>query len=403
MSRATFWSRQWKSWNQTKTCRPRAQRRTAARLEALEQRLNLAAVLVVETIDAYWFIDEASLAPAASADELWGGELSGSAGIDDIGLGLPKSVSPTASNGGTLTAAQAGLTDSLLAELWITEPDFFYEDVLAVTFYSDASMDALIDSGLYDGSSSADSFSNSDLLAGDVLGNAGFTTDDQQGLFIEPLTVANKSNESSSAVALNRNDTESSDVFAAARAEVASWSQRLEAESLMQVRSSRAVADDAWAAVIGQSRSIAASNTSPEVLPPSSRDDALRASALSLTDSATSAPQETVAVRETTKLESFIAKFPSLGFGGSRSSLLRFVRGSEGAHAANVSEGDDPTTDDPTTDDANDSLSYSQWASLFGAVSLFGASQWRTSNSDRRERPMTPFRAKDSGKRPVAR
>ena len=405
MSRATFWSRQWKSWNQTKTRRPRAQRRTAARLEALEQRLNLAAVLVVETIDAYWFIDEASLAPAASADELWGGELSGSAGVDDIGLGLPKSVSPTASNGGTLTAAQAGLTDSLLAELWITEPDFFYEDVLAVTFYSDASMDALIDSGLYDGSSSADSFSNSDLLAGDVLGNAdfasnnaGFTTDDQQGLFIDPLTVANKSNESRSAVALNRNDTESLDVFAAARAEVASWSQRLEAESLMQVSGSRAVADDAWAAVIGQSRNIAASNTSTEVLPPSSRDDALRASALSLAVSATNSSQETVAVREATKLESFIAKFPSLGFGGSRSSLLRFVRGSEGAHAANVSEGDDPTTDD-----ANDSLSYSQWASLFGAVSLFGASQWQTGNSDRREKPVTPFRAKDSGKRPVAR
>lgn len=398
MSPALFWSSQWQNWSRTRTRRPRAQRPAAFRLETLEQRLNLAAVLVVETIDAYWFIEEASLAQTASADELWGGELSGSAGGDDIGLGLPKSVSPAASNGGTLTATQAGLTDSLLAELWNTEPDFFYEDILAVTFYSDASMDALIDSGLYDGSSSADSFSNSDLFAGDVLGNAGFTTDDQQDLFIEPLTAANKSNESSSAVALNRDDTESSDVFAAARAEVASWSQRLEAESLMQVSGSRAVADDAWAALVGQSHSIVASNAPTEVLPPSSRDDALRASALSLAVSATNSSQETVAVREATKLESFFAKFPSLGFGGSRSSLLRLVRGSEGAHAANASNGDGPTTDD-----ANDSLSYSQWASLFGAVSLFGASQWRTGNSDRRERPVSPFRAKDSGKRPVAR
>ena len=339
MSRSSFWLCPWHSWTRTWTRRQRAQRRTAFRLEALEQRLNLAAVLVVETIDAYWFIEETSLAPAASSDELWGGGLFGSAAVDDIGLGLPKSVSPTASNGGTLNASEAGLTDSLLAELWYTEPDFFYEDVLAVTFYNDTSMDALMSSGLFDGSSSADSFSNSDLFAGDVLGNAdfaspsgGLATDDQHDLFNEPLTAANKSNASSNTVALNRNDIESSDVFAAARAEVASWSQRLEVEPLVQAYGSRAVAEDAWAAAIGPSSNIIANNATTEALPPSVRDDALRLSAALLSDSTTNPQQETVAVREASKLESFFAKFPSLGLGGSRSSLLRFVRDSEGAH-----------------------------------------------------------------------
>ena len=145
------------------------------------------------------------------------------------------------------------------------------------------------------------------------------------------------------------------------------------------------------------SRSLAADQISTKVLPLSSRDESPRDSTVVPAVAATTASQETVTATEMTKLESFFAKFPSFGFGGSRSSMLRFVRDNGDSHTAKASDGNDPVVDE-----TSNSLSYSQWASLIGAVSLLGASQWRSGGNDRRETQTTPLRAKVMGKRPVA-
>lgn len=411
MSRRLFWSRQWQSWTRTWTRRPRARHRTAPRLEALERRLNLAAVLVVETVDAYWLIEEPtfdSLAPSASADELWGGELSGSAGFDEIGLALPEAVSPTNSNGEPLNATEAKLTESLLADLYYSEPDFFYEDVLAITFFNDTSMDVLIDSGLFDGGDATDSFSNSDLFASEFFDNSEFainldetTPSDQQADLVEPSNSADESVEPENETVLKLNDlakaAENSDVFAAAKAEVASWSKRLELEPLVKANTRQSIAEEAWAAVIAQPRSLAASPDATETLPQSSRGESLRDSVFLTSVVAKSVPEETIAVREVTKLESFFAKFPLLSFGDGRASVLRLGRDSGDDHAAKASDGDDPVAPD-----ASSSLSYSQWASLFGVLSLCGASLWQNRSSDGRGTQTTPFESKNNGKRPVA-
>ncbi len=403
MSRMSSWSSLW----QSRIHRPRVQRGTASRLEALEQRLNLAAVLVVETVDAFWLIEEPdydSLAPAASADELSGDDLAGSAGFEEIGLELPQSVSPTTANGGALNAPEAQLAESLLSELWYSEPDFFYEDVLAVTFYDHTSMDALIDSGMFDDAVETDPFSNADLFASDFAGDSDVTNSgggtvkvDQQVLGFVPQ-ASNELGQLTHAVALNAGDSEISDIVAAAKAEVASWSKRLETDPFLQLNTVPAVAVDILLAASAPTRNLTASPSVTDVLPPNSHEDSLRDSGWQNAAAAANARQEEVAVREMTKLESFFAKFPSLGFGSSRSSMLRFVSDTSDAQTAD----DAAESNNSVPGDASRSLSYSQWASLLGVASLFGASQWRAGGNDQRETPAAPFRAKDNSKRPVA-
>lgn len=111
---------------------------------------NLSGVLVVETVDAYWLIEDPtfdSLAPTASADTLHGDSLLANPGHDEIELGLPANIAPAAASGGALNTSESEMAWMLLNDLWDSEPDFFYEDVLAMTFFSDTSMDTLIDSG----------------------------------------------------------------------------------------------------------------------------------------------------------------------------------------------------------------------------------------------------------------
>lgn len=409
MRQSSVWSNTWQRWTRTWTRRPRAACRTVARLESLEQRLNLAAVLVVETVDAYWLIEDPlsdSLTPSGSADELCYGLLFGSAGDDEIGLELPASVTPANSDGAALTQSEAQLTESLLSELWYTEPDFYYEDVLAVTYYSGTSIDALIDSGMFDGSDSADSFSGSDFVASDVFGESSFTNnsndvvvDDVSDAVLDTSNEASASRETSALTRDSRDDatTEDSgdvDVIAAARAEVASWSQRLASESLVSSNTARAIDEQTLVAVVVPPQNLERSASTTDGSPVT-RDNSLPSSTREIEVVAASVPQEAAIVREPTKLESFFARFPSLGFGTGRASLLRIVRGESAAPASNDSLSGQ-------TEDASGSLSYSQWASLFGVISLLGVSQWRGRSADERETPVTPFQSKNNGKRPVA-
>ena len=410
MSRMLSWSSRWQCWTRS-TRRSRTKRHTTSRLEALEARLNLAAVLVVETADSYWLIEEPSsdsLAPASQADDLCGEDYGGgcwendSSWDDGLTHELPSSVTPVTSNGQALDATKATLTNSLLAELWSSEPDFYYEDVLSVKLYDGTTMDALMSSGLFDdgGSDSFNSLASqtSDHLVASNSGNtASSNTQSASNNFGLTNAVSNGSAKQNSAVTVKADESDNADLLAAAKAEVASWSKRVEAESVVMSNAGQAAKMETLASTETTSQTIAASQVTIETLAPSSRDESVSdTAALATIESASTSPT-TVVAREMTKLESFFAKFPTFGIVSGSSSMLRFVRGTGDAKQTTSAESDDGN---PSTEIENDSLSYSQWASLFGTVSLLGTSLWRNGNNDSRD-SLPPFRSKDDRKRPV--
>ena len=410
MNRMLSWSSRWQSWTKS-TQRSRIRRCATSRLEALEARLNLAAVLVVETADAYWLIEEPSsdsLAPSSQADDLYGEDYGGGCWEDDLfvdyGLAqeLPSSVTPVTSNGHALDATKATLTSSLLAELWSSEPDFFYEDVLSVKLYDGTTMDALMSSGLFDDGGS-DSFNSPSSQTSDrpIASNSSNTatssTQSASSNFSLANAISNGSAKQNSAVTVNADESDNADLLAAAKAEVASWSKRVEAESVAMSNVGQAAKLETLASAENASQTIAASQVTIETLAPSSRDDSVSdAAALATIESVSTSPT-TVVAREMTKSESFFAKFPTFGIVSGTSSMLRFVRGTGDTKQTTSAESGDGN---PSTEIENDSLSYSQWASLFGTVSLLGTSLWRNGNNDSRD-SLPSFRSKDDRKRPV--
>ena len=417
MKRMSFWSSHWQCWTRTSR-RSGTRRHTPSRLETLEARLNLAAVLVVETADAYWLIEEPSndsLAPASEGDCLYNDDFGGGSWNDDTawddGLAheLPTSVTPITSNGQTLDATRASLASSLLAELWTSEPDFFYEDVLSVKFYDGTTMDTLMNSGLFDDGGGSDSFNTPSSQTSDFLvdsnsgNNTGSSANNNPESFSNRFgstsgtTIGAAKPNSTVTEPVNTDDSKEIDIFAAAKAEVASWRKRVEAESIVMNNAGQATAFEALVVATTPSQKIAASQMMVETLAPSSREDFVSdAAALAAIESAATSPT-TIVAREMTKAESFFAKFPMFGVVSGSTSMLRFIPGNSDANRMNPVEA---AESDSAADSDNDSLSYSQWASLFGTVSLLGTSLCRNGNHDLRETPPS-FRSKNDRKRPV--
>ncbi|MFM9959750.1 MAG: hypothetical protein ACKV2Q_00820 [Planctomycetaceae bacterium] len=109
---------------------PRSGRWAGIRLETLECRLNLAAVLVIETSDAYWLYDDVDALVAAAAD----GKVTDSARSDP---------------GSEFSASELQVIDELVAELIATE-GYSDSDILAVTYLEDTTSDELIAGGFFD-------------------------------------------------------------------------------------------------------------------------------------------------------------------------------------------------------------------------------------------------------------
>ena len=383
-------------------------RRAATRLESLERRWNLSAVLVVETVDAYWLIEDPtfeSLAPTTSADALHGESLLAKPGHDEIEMGLPANVSPAAASGGALNTAESDLAWTLLNDLWDSEPDFFYADVLAMTFFSDTTMDSLIDSGLFDGSSDVGSFNDTEFLTSDFFGNtdvSGASGNDFLDFSPDSSNEFSNSNSGSDEVLADNFavvETETRDGIAADKAEVASWSQRIDAQSFAMPGASRTPADESRMATVLPVRIVVGNNPTFE---PSTRTDletVLRDDPAAKSDQAIQPTlKSTVSTGEPKALDSFFSQFPTmLGMGTERSSLLRLIRGERGPAADNS---DEASSD---VEDASGSWSYSQWASLVGVAGLSAASLWKSGATDSLdERSTPPLRSKSNDKRPVA-
>ncbi len=397
----------WQSGTWSRVSRPRARRRAATRLESLERRWNLSAVLVVETIDAYWLIEDPtfnSLAPTASADTLHGESQWVNAEHDEIEMGLPANVTPATASGGALNTAESDMAWTLLNDLWDSEPDFFYEDVLAMTFFPDMSMDTLIDSGMFDDSTDAGSFNDGEFLTSDFFGGtdvSGAAGNDFLDFSPDSSSEFSESNSASDEILADdfeAVETETTDVIAAAKAEVASWSQRFEAQPFALPGAARTPAEESAMAAVLPTRVVVGSSPTFESATRADVETVLRDAPVAMSAEAKQPILNlAVSTSETKSLDTFFSRFPSmLGIGAGRSSMLRLIRGERGPAVENSNEA--PSNADSTSG----SWSYSQWASLVGVAGLSAASLWKSSSTDSLDERSPPLRTKSNGKRPVA-
>lgn len=96
----------------------------------MESRLNLAAVLVIETTDAYWLYDDVDALVAAFSEE------------------SPTPSSP-AETDSEFTEQELQVIDELVAELMATE-GYSDDELLAITYLEDTTSDELIASGFFE-------------------------------------------------------------------------------------------------------------------------------------------------------------------------------------------------------------------------------------------------------------
>ncbi len=113
----------------------RSHRRSASRVETLESRLNLAAVLVVETVDAYWLFDDVDTLVAETSTD-----------------------TSTVNRGSDRAAQEKQVIDELVAELIATE-GYSSDDILSITYVDDTTSDELIAQGFFEDGE----FSDADL------------------------------------------------------------------------------------------------------------------------------------------------------------------------------------------------------------------------------------------------
>lgn len=401
----------WRCWQSGPSChvsRPRARHRSASRLETLERRWNLSAVLVVETVGAYWLIEDPtfdSLGPTASADTLHGESQSANPGHDEIEMGLPIDIAPEAASGEALSAAESDIAWTLLNDLWNSEPDFFYEDVLAITFFPDTTIDVLIDSGMFDDNSDTASFRNSQCLTSDFLSNTDvFGASGNDFLDFTPQSSSESAKFISQSDNLSAEDfvadeTKTTDVIAAAKAEVASWSQRLDAQIFTLPGAAPATTEESAMAAVLPTRAVVRSNPTFELATRKDIETVARdAPVAKLAEVAQPTINPAVSTNETQSLDSFFSRFPSvLENSSGRSSKLRLVDGEPVSAAENSNEAP------ADGQDASASWSYSQWTSLVGVAGLSAASLWKSDVTESVDKHSTlTLRAKPNGKRPVA-
>ena len=109
---------------------PRRGWRAGIALEALEIRLNLSAVLIVETVDAYWLYDDADALLKAAAD--------GQA-VDSKPSGVDSDFTPQ----------EQQVIDGLVAEL-IASEGYTESDILSISYVDNTTSDELIAEGYFD-------------------------------------------------------------------------------------------------------------------------------------------------------------------------------------------------------------------------------------------------------------
>ena len=134
-------------------------------LEALEMRLNLSAVLVVETVDAYWLYDDADALLKATAE--------GQA-VDSKPYNASSDFTPQ----------ELQVIDGLVAEL-IASEGYTDSDILSISYIDNTTSDELIAEGYFD-----DGFFD-DVVTTETAPNVAESTG-QSATVVAPIDVSNK-------------------------------------------------------------------------------------------------------------------------------------------------------------------------------------------------------------------
>ena len=190
----------------------RAGGRSMRSLEQLELRLNLSAVLVVETADSYWLIEEPNfglssadasdtVTDASDCNDWYFG--SNQSAYDETGSSfltddeMLASLLSAVSTDKVLTDAESQQMSDMLSEL-LVYGDFAPEDIWSISLVSNSTIDDLETSGFFD-----DSFVPDSLFANDFL-NAD---SENFSVSVDFTDESTSSNSSESEVVANRDDS----------------------------------------------------------------------------------------------------------------------------------------------------------------------------------------------------
>ena len=144
---------------------PRKGWRAGIVLEALEIRLNLSAVLIVETVDAYWLYDDADALLKAAAEG--------------------QAVDSNPCNAGSdVTPQELQVIDGLVADL-IASEGYTDSDILSISYIDNTTSDELIAEGYFD-----NGFFDDGVVEETLPDSAGIT--DRVGTAVDLIDVSNK-------------------------------------------------------------------------------------------------------------------------------------------------------------------------------------------------------------------
>ena len=323
-------------------------------LEALELRLNLSAVLIVETVDAYWLYDDADALLKAAAE----------------GQAVASAPSNARSD---FTPQELQVIDGLVAEL-IASEGYTDSDILSITYIDDTTSDELIAEGyFYDG------FFDDGIVEETLPDSAGIT--DLADTADVPIGVSDKLSNLTGAAGTDAISPSDSDQFTEVNALLRGQLTALAADAALPVVE---VTLDASQVDQLASPILAAEIQSDRKDNPSqlgNREDVANARKTVPPSLATKA--EAIAMSAVTQLASAselrlpFAKFPSAGLAS-----VGFVSGLEYATTF-WSPQSASNTDDSTNLESDDvfQFSYSQIAAALGASGL-AVAHWLNSQRE---------------------
>ena len=333
---------------------PRKGRHAGIVLEALELRLNLSAVLIVETVDAYWLYDDADALLKAAADG--------------------QAVDCIPSNAGSdFTPQELEVIDGLVAEL-IASEGYTDSDILSISYIDNTTSDELIAEGYFD-----DGFFDDGIVEETLPDSAGIT--DLVETALAPIDVSNKLSNLTGAAGTDAISPSDSDQFIEVNALIRGQLTALAADAALPVVEVTLDASqvDQLASPIHAAEIPSDLKDNPSQL--GNREEVAEARKLMPPSLVTKA--EAIAISAVTQLASAselilpFAKFPTVGL-----ARVGLVSGLEYTRSLwspqSVSNNDDSTNLE--SDDVFQ-FSYSQIAAAFGASGL-AVAHWLNSRRE---------------------
>ena len=409
------WNRFWKSRLGRRLVAVRQPRRRASlSLEQLESRLNLSAVLLVETADSYWMIEEPNfgMPSASTADATKGGSTTDSTGTDATAYNVDSasawdngsttsdnstddnfaSLLPTVATDTVLSQSETNQMSDMLAEL-MADAELTEADVWSIQLVSNTTIDQLVNSNFFD-DGSGDRSVPVDTPTENVVSNSPPPKSNGNSL----NNLANNVSTNFSASSSSNNSSAAARSGNAVPADVLRGSAGTDVISEDHANSDRSDTNPASAKTIvvsvASTGSLELQNVS--LLAAQSGDVLVkdsRAKSESGQSTFVDASDETIAskvsahsgqkaIEESTSasmIDRVFARFQSDALEvGSVSGVIRYLKSATGFASSNDASGDG--IDEPTA-----GLSYAQIASLVGVIGLGLGSIARKSDDDRRD------------------